>query len=461
MSIPAALIFLVRKRNDIPFSLIFWLFGMFIISCGFTHFMGALEFFQPYYNLGAVVNVLTAIASWVTVICLLPVLPKMLKLRSPVDLEVINLALQKKNSQYTAVTNAVPHIIMTTTPNGIILEANNASKTLLGWEPTDLIGKSVEVLIPPEYLERHRAGMRHIDEGSKKLEVINLDTESLHKKGYNVAVNITIAPVPWDGETQCCAIVKDITHRKQNERIIQKLLETLKVRVASLEAFQFSVAHDLHAPLRTMEGFSEVLLEDYSPQLDADGKAHVHRIIGAVQRMRHLIQDMIRLSRVTQNTELKTRERVNISKLYEQIVEDCRLQDPGRNVSVTIQPDMYATVDAEFLCLVLINLVSNAWKFTSKNPNAKIEIGSIESIDDEVVYYVRDNGVGFDMSKVDKLFKPFSRLHDKRDFDGNGVGLTIVQQIINLHDGRVWAEGIVNQGATFYFTIGTEHVTTT
>ena len=217
-----------------------------------------------------------------------------------------------------------------------------------------------------------------------------------------------------------------------------------------LEAFAYSVSHDLRAPLRGIDGFSQALLEDYADVLDARGQDYLRRVRAASQRMGQLIDDLLQLSRLTRRE--MHRQPVNLSELVQQIARDLARQDPERAVEWVIARDVVAVGDPHLLRIALENLLSNAWKFTSRHTTARIEFG-VKRDQESAVYFVRDDGAGFDMAYADKLFGAFQRLHGLAEFEGTGIGLATVQRIIHRHGGRIWAEGEVEQGATFYFTL--------
>ncbi len=244
------------------------------------------------------------------------------------------------------------------------------------------------------------------------------------------------------------AITKE-TQRKYIRQIEQTNIELTAVN-KEMESFSYSVSHDLRAPLRSMDGFSLVLLEDYSDKLDEQGKDYLQRVRSATQRMGMLIDDMLSLSRVTRS-EMK-RELVDLSSLVQSIAAELQKSQSTCQVEFIIAPGLTANGDARLLRILLENLLGNAWKFTGTHPKARIEFGTTQ-VDGEQVFFIRDDGVGFDMKYADKLFGVFQRLHGASEFPGTGVGLATVQRIVHRHGGRVWAEGEVEKGATFYFTL--------
>jgi signal transduction histidine kinase len=233
------------------------------------------------------------------------------------------------------------------------------------------------------------------------------------------------------------------------ERRVQQRTAQLEGTNKELEAFCYSVSHDLRAPLRTIRGFSEVLMEQYQPQLDARGQDYLRRTCDAGLQMDKLIEDLLKLSRVSRS-EIQHAD-INLSTIAQEIATELGKSEPGRTVEFAIAPGVSANGDERLLRLVIDNLLRNAWKFSRKRPDARIEFG--HSNGEGSPFFVRDNGVGFDMAYASKLFGVFQRLHSAAEFAGSGVGLAIVQRVITRHGGRVWAEAKVNSGATFYFTL--------
>lgn len=234
------------------------------------------------------------------------------------------------------------------------------------------------------------------------------------------------------------------------EQRVQDRTEALNASNKELEAFCYSVSHDLRSPLRSIDGFSQALLEDLGDRLDDLSADHLARIRAATQRMGTLIDDLLNLSRISR-TEL-TFKPVDLSAFVRAVVDDCVAMQPGRHVTVTIEDGLQAMGDPRLLRQVFENLIGNAWKFTSKQPEARLEFGALDQ-EGERVYFVSDNGAGFDPAYAQRLFGVFQRLHAATEFPGTGVGLAIVDRIINRHGGRIWADAAVGRGATFYFTL--------
>ncbi len=245
--------------------------------------------------------------------------------------------------------------------------------------------------------------------------------------------------------------VEDRTRELQerNESLRRNAAELLAANT-ELDAFAYSVSHDLRAPLRSIDGFSQILLEDYSEKLDEAGRESLQRVRAASQRMGTLIDDLLKLARVTR-AEIRT-EDVDLSGMAREIVADLQRTTPERQVEFQIAPELKARGDTRLLRVALDNLLRNSWKYTAKQPAPRVEFRSADANGGRT-FMVRDNGAGFDMKYADKLFGVFQRLHAAADFEGTGIGLATVRRIINRHGGRIWAEGAVDQGATFYFTL--------
>jgi len=340
------------------------------------------------------------------------------------------------------------------------IQVNRGGRDNIGYSMDELRGITPVDLKPEmsradfmKYLEPLRSGAK---------ERVQFKTSHRRKDGSTYPVDVYLQLSTFESMPVFVGIILDITERVKAEQEVRRLNESLERQVAErtselsavnkeLEAFAYSVSHDLRAPLRGIDGFSQALSEDYSDKLDDDAQNYLVRIRSATRHMGELINDMLSLSRVTRS-ELR-RETVDLTTLVDKVVASLRKSMPERSVEVVVEQGLVAEgVDSHLVRVVLENLIGNAWKFTGKKDNAKIEFGR-KIIDDERVYYVKDNGAGFDMEYAGKLFGAFQRLHSIDEFDGTGIGLATVQRIVHRHGGRIWASAEPGLGAVFYFTL--------
>ncbi len=364
--------------------------------------------------------------------------------------------LRESEERYRAVVEQVTEgIVLVDVDTRRVLEANPAYQKLLGYGPDEFSSLTLYDLVPYSREAMDCYVGRVLERGS----YVSGERRHRRKDGSLVDVEVRANTISYGGREAMCIVVRDITERKKAEEEIRRLNEELEERVRSrtaqlqatneeLEAFGYSVSHDLRAPLRSMAGFSQMLLEDY--ELDETGKDYLRRIRGASRRMGDLIDALLYLSRVSRQ-EMR-REEVDLSDLARRIVDDLRRGEPERPAHFVVADGLSVTGDARLLKVALENLLGNAWKFTSREAEARIEFGVVEQ-GGEPVYYVRDNGVGFDEAYADKMFGPFQRLHGEDEFHGTGVGLATVARIIRRHGGSLWAESEVGRGATFYFSL--------
>lgn len=332
---------------------------------------------------------------------------------------------------------------------------NRGAQELYGWQPEEAVGKHSQQLLGTEYpvpLEEVRDELARTGRWEGELRRIKSDGSSV--------VVATRWSLRRDDQGRPAAMLEtsnDISERKRREQEIQGLNNELAKRSAELEgtnkeleAFAYSISHDLRAPLRHMAGYTELLQKKASAALDEKGNRYILMILDSAKRMGNLIDDLLSFSRIGRAETQKSL--VSLSQLVKEAVSEVRPEAEGRNISWRIGalPEFYG--DRSMLRLVLVNLLSNAVKFTRTRPQAEIEIGCAGGNGDELIVFVKDNGVGFDMKYANKLFGVFQRLHAAETFEGTGIGLATVQRIMHRHGGRAWAEGAVNQGATFYFS---------
>jgi light-regulated signal transduction histidine kinase (bacteriophytochrome) len=286
-------------------------------------------------------------------------------------------------------------------------------------------------------------------------EVQHFDTVRRRKDDTLVDVSLTISPVRnvAGRVVGISKVARDVTARRRAERELARAKETAEAASRELEAFSYSVAHDLRAPLRGMNGFAQVLLNEYKHKFDAEGQDWLNEILLNANRMGALIDALLSLSRVTRSPV--RREAVDLTALARETAAALAAQEPGRGVEFEIQEGLWAEADVTLARALIENLLGNAWKFTRKAAHPRISVGTSER-DGERVFFVGDNGAGFDMAYVQKLFAPFQRLHSNTDFPGTGIGLATVQRIVRRHGGRIWAAGTVDGGATFSFTLPNE-----
>jgi PAS domain S-box-containing protein len=376
-----------------------------------------------------------------------------------VERKKAELAVLESETKLRRIVDTANEGIWVLSPEGITVSVNSRMAEILGYEPLEMVGRAFSDFMYSEDLEDHHQKMANRRNGVAE----NYERRLLRKSGETVWTQISATPVfdqarSFEGSF---GMVTDTTTRKLAVEEIRRLNLELEKRVAQrtaqleaanseLEAFSYSVSHDLRAPLRGIDGFSQLLLEQYHDRLDDNGREYLERVRAGAQRMAQLIDDMLNLSRVSRGD--MTIQHVDLSNLAQKVAEDLKAGNPKRDVDFKIQRDVEAMGDGRLLRIVLENLLSNAWKYTSKHPQAHIEFGARWQAG-EYAFFVRDDGAGFDMQYADKLFGAFQRLHSSKDFPGTGVGLATVHRIINRHGGRVWAEGIEGQGATFYFTI--------
>jgi P-type Cu+ transporter len=507
-SIPVVLAVIVKKRKDIPFSWVFTLFSAFILACGATHLMHMVGLWAPVDQWQALADAICAMISVATAILLWPLLPQMLAIPSPEQLRGVNRELQrekqaleqvrdelrrayaeveKRVAERTADLARANHslqeeimeriqaeemirektaeldrifslsldLLCIASIEGKFIKLNPAWEQTLGFSLADLEGHDFMELVHPDDVEKTHHVMAELLLGKDVIDFIN---RYRCRDGSYRWIEWRSKPFQ---QNLIYAAARDITERKQAESEIYELNASLEQRVQDrtaqllvanqeLEAFSYSVSHDLRAPLRSIDGFSQAIQEDYAAQLDATAATYLQKIRSSTQRMANLIDDLLKLSRVARH-EIQYQE-VDLCALAQPIIADLQATCPGQQVEMIMPPQLMVYADSNLMGIVLDNLLRNAWKFTRRTTAARIELGSLFK-EDKKIYFVRDNGAGFDMAYIDKLFRSFERLHSPLEYEGTGIGLAMVKRIIQRHGGQVWAEGEVNQGATFYFAL--------
>jgi PAS domain S-box-containing protein len=438
---------------------------------------------RPEFGASPVVNLpaLILVAGLLVSVLLFGVIS--MEIRARWAAEQHSVKLHESEQLLRTIMDLVPHFIFAKDGHGRHLLVNRACAEANGMTPGQMIGRSDLDLVPDRAQAEAfmRADREVISTGLPKVIPEEWLTDAAGRTRILQTIKIPLR-MPETDEPGLLGVSVDITERKRAEDEIRKLNENLEQTVAErtirleaankeLEAFAYSVSHDLRAPLRGIDGWSQALLEDYADKLDERGKGYLATVRGETQRMGQLIDDMLELSRVTR-AEMRA-ETVDLSALAGSIITELRRRAPAHPLEIIIAPALKAPGDARLLRIALENLLGNAWKFTSKRAQGRIEFGVMEKWStgavastrksnaptlehaNTPVFFVRDNGAGFDMAYAHKLFAPFQRLHKPSEFPGTGVGLATVQRIFNRHGGQVWAESAPDCGATFYFTLPT------
>jgi PAS domain S-box-containing protein len=351
-----------------------------------------------------------------------------------------------------AIVDSSADAIIGKTLDGVITSWNAGARDLFGYDAGETIGKSVTMLIPPGHEREEDELLAHLRRG----EVTRLETVRLRKDGRNIHVAVTSSPT-FDAAGKVAGaskVARDITERHAAELALAAAKEAAEAASRELEAFSYSVAHDLRAPLRGIDAFARFLADDYTDKLDAEGRDHIDEIRSNARRMSELIDALLSLSRVTRS-EIR-RERTDLGSIARAVEKELAAAQPERRVEVIVTRPLFADVDPRLARALITNLVGNAWKFTGNVANPRIEVGCAG---DPEMFFVRDNGAGFDMAFAKNLFAPFQRMHTVHEFPGTGIGLATVQRIVHRHGGRIWAEAVVGAGAAFFFTLpaGKEH----
>ena len=367
---------------------------------------------------------------------------------------------EEVRTRLAAIVESSDDAILSKTLEGVITSWNSGAEKLYGYSAEEAVGRPVTILVPPELPDEIPEILSKLRRGEK---IEHFETVRVSKDGRRLDISLAISPITDSAGkiTGASTIARDITERKRTEEEIRLLNERLEQRVRQrtaqlqeankeLESFSYSVSHDLRAPLRHISGFAQMLQKRMEASLDETGRRHLSVIMESADRAGDLIDDLLAFSRMGR-AQMRYAS-VDMNRFVREVVDDLRLETNGRSIDWKIGELPVVQGDPSMVRVVLTNLLSNAVKYTQNRDEAIIEVGS-ERAEDRTVFFVRDNGVGFDMQYVDKLFGVFQRLHGAEEFEGIGIGLANVRRIVQRHGGHVWAEGVVGRGATFYFSL--------
>lgn len=378
-------------------------------------------------------------------------------------IEKQTIELSESEERMRAVLNSAMTAVIAMDVEGKIIDWNSRAEKMFGWPRREALQRELAATIIPETLrDAHRTGLKHfLATGSGAVFNQLIEITALHRSGKEFPVELSISRLKTNDTTTFCGFITDITERRRAEeeirlfnqkleQMVQERTEELQMVNKELESFSYSVSHDLRAPLRAIHGYMNIFADEYANKFDNEAKRLTTIIMNNTQKMGRLIDDLLAFSQLGRKELIRTH--TSMTQMVMSICEEQKRLEDGRNIEFVIQDLPYALVDTVTMRQVWVNLISNAVKYTKHKEKAIIEIAAKED-NDEQIYYVKDNGAGFDMSYYDKLFGVFQRLHSQKEFEGTGVGLAIVQRIILRHGGKVWADAIPNEGATFYFSL--------
>ena len=368
----------------------------------------------------------------------------------------------KAEEKLDRLLGSMPDALVIVNAEGKIVGSNAHTEKLFGYSDRELQGESMALLVPERFRQTQRQYYAaYFSQRGGRVPASTMEFCGLHKDGREFPIEVSTKPLTAEKGLAVTSTIRDITERKQVEQQISKLNKELEHRAIELEnankeleAFSYSVSHDLRSPLQNIDSFSQILMEDYANRLDPEGLDYVQRLRGSCLHMQEIIDALLALSNMMRNELLF--DHFDLTALANTVVADLKQKNPDRLVDWVIAEGLTAEGDAQLLRVVLENLFGNAWKFTANRPRARIEFGALPQSNGARTYFVRDDGAGFDMARASNLFTPFKRLHDQSEFRGTGIGLATVQRVIHRHRGKIWAEGVVNQGATFCFTLAGE-----
>ncbi len=465
--IPVALVYFVRTRKDVPFQMVFLLFGAFILLCGTTHIMSIWVLWHPSYYTEGVIKAMTAIASIGTMIMTVRLMPQALAIPSPSQMDIANAQLREANAKLeklyadsqersrvtlaAIVDNAVDAII-TIDEVGKIESINRAGERLFGYDASEIVGQNVRVLMPEPYQSAHDGYLdRYVRTGEARIiGTSGREVEGRRKDGTVFPIDLSVSAFTIDGERHFTGIVRDITVARQEHEARQRLLARLTESNTELERFAYVASHDMQEPLRMVLNFSQIIAADYADVLDEEGRDYLRIVGDSAMRMRDMVQDLLEYARL--GREGMSMSDVDMEVELNHVLTNLKELIGDSEAVITADPLPFVEGNAVQIMRLLQNLIANAIKYQKPGNTPHVHV-SVTPEGQDWHFTVRDNGMGIDPAFVNQVFEPFRRLHTWEAIRGSGLGLAVCRKIIDSHGGRIWATSKPGEGSIFHFTI--------
>jgi PAS domain S-box-containing protein len=465
--IPVALVYFVRTRRDVPFQMVFLLFGAFILLCGTTHILSIWVLWHPNYYFEGVVKAMTAVASIGTMIMTVRLMPQALAIPSPNQMDEANAQLREANAKLeklyadseersrvtlaAIVDNAVDAII-TIDEAGTIESANRACERLFGYGAAEIIGQNIRMLMPEPYQSAHDGYLdRYGQTGDARIiGTSGREVEGRRKDGSVFPIDLSVSAFTVDGKRHFTGIVRDITIAKQEHEARQRLLARLTESNTELERFAYVASHDMQEPLRMVLNFSQIIAADYNEVLDDEGKDYLRIVGDSAMRMRDMVQDLLEYARL--GREGMSMGDVDMEVELNHVLTNLNELIRDADAIVTYDPLPFIEGNAVQIMRLLQNLIANAIKYQKPGNTPHVHV-SVTPEGADWHFTVLDNGLGIDPAFVSQVFEPFRRLHTWEAIRGSGLGLAVCRKIVDSHGGRIWATSVPGEGSVFHFTI--------
>lgn len=462
-AIPFALIYFIRKRPDVPFRMVFWLFGAFILLCGTTHLLSIWVLWKPTYYTEGVIKAMTALASVGTLIMTIRLMPEAIALPSPEQLRIANARLEEANAKLEALyaeseergritLGNVMDGVMTLDENRRIESVNAACTAIFGYSADEMIGQDSRMLVAETFRSEHEAffvNARRMNDaeigGGGVREAVGR-----HKDGYDIPLQTAVSAFTIQGKRYFSSIIRDVTKSKQAEDNRQRLLSRLTESNTELERFAYVASHDMQEPLRMVLNFSQIIAKDYGERLDDEGKEYLKIVGDSALRMRDMVQDLLEYARLGREGVSFGLVDLNLELAHVEENLGALIHDTGAVITSDRLPMVNG--NAVQIMRLLQNLIANAIKYQPVGRQPLIHV-SVAGEGEELCISIADNGLGIEKTFIDQVFEPFRRLHTWDAIRGTGLGLSVCRKIVENHGGRIWATSEPGQGSTFHFTL--------